>query len=110
MAQSKLLIHPSDGGNGVVHHVTPASAGWRYVGFELRKLRQGERCAVDTGDREVCAILISGKARFTADRFDSGIIGERRNVFEDPMRRWWRPALWLNEVAYHSLWRRPCKT
>ena len=82
MAQSKLLIHPSDGGNGVVHHVTPASAGWRYVGFELRKLRQGERCAVDTGDREVCAILISGKARFTADRFDSGIIGERRNVFE----------------------------
>jgi 5-deoxy-glucuronate isomerase len=64
MAQSKLLIHPSDGGNGVVHHVTPASAGWRYVGFELRKLRQGERCAVDTGDREVCAILIFGKARF----------------------------------------------
>jgi 5-deoxy-glucuronate isomerase len=82
MAQSKLLVHPSDGENGVVHHVTPASAGWRYVGFELRKLRLGGRCALDTANREVCAVLVSGKARFTADGFDSGTIGERRNVFE----------------------------
>ena len=44
MAQSKLLVHPSGNGYGVVHHVTPASAGWRYVGFELRKLKQAERC------------------------------------------------------------------
>ena len=27
----------------------------------------------------------------------------------DPMRRWWRPAIWQNEVAHHPLWRRPCK-
>ena len=40
MAQSKLLVHPSGNGYGVVHHVTPASAGWRYVGFELRKLNR----------------------------------------------------------------------
>ena len=82
MAQSELLIHPSDSGSGVIHSVTPANAGWRYVGFELRKLMQGGRCVVETGDREVCAVLISGKARFTGDGFDSGIIGERRNAFE----------------------------
>jgi 5-deoxy-glucuronate isomerase len=82
MAQSKLLIHPSIGENGVVHHVTPANAGWRYVGFELHKLRPGRCGTVDTNDREVCAVLICGKARFTADGFDSGTIGARRSVFE----------------------------
>ena len=29
--------------------------------------------------------------------------------FRDPMRWWWRPAIWQNEVAHHPLWRRPCK-
>jgi 5-deoxy-glucuronate isomerase len=82
MAQSRLLVHPSDHGNGAVHRVTPTTAGWRYVGFELRKLKEGERFAADTGDTEVCAVLVSGKARFTADGFDSGIVGDRRNAFE----------------------------
>ena len=30
--------------------------------------------------------------------------------FRDPMRRWSRPAIREHEVAYHPLWRRPCKT
>src|SRR5580693_7772259 len=30
--------------------------------------------------------------------------------FRDPMWRWSRPAIWQHEVAYHPLWRRPCKT
>jgi 5-deoxy-glucuronate isomerase len=84
MAQSKLLVHPSGNGYGVVHHVTPASAGWRYVGFELRKLKQAERVALDTGGTEVCAVAISGKARVLADGFDSGTIVDRRSVFEGP--------------------------
>jgi len=78
MAQSRLLVHPAEGG----HRITPASAGWRYVGFETRTLRAGQESALDTGDTEVCAVILSGKARVTAEGFDSGVIGERASVFD----------------------------
>src|SRR5271166_5935025 len=80
MAQSKLLVHAAPDGLG--HRVTPESAGWRYVGFETRALKAGARSTLDTGDREVCVVILGGKARVTANGFDSGTIGERRSVFE----------------------------
>ncbi len=79
---SKLLVHPSHAADGVSHRITPESAGWRYVGFEMRTLNAGARSKLDTEDKEVCVVILSGKARVTADGFDSGVIGERRNVFE----------------------------
>ncbi len=83
MAQSKLLVHPSaHGADGVGHRITPKSAGWSYVGFETRRLREGATSRLDTGGEEVCVVILSGKARVTAGGFDSGIIGERANVFE----------------------------
>jgi 5-deoxy-glucuronate isomerase len=82
MTQSKLLVHPANGADGVGHRVTPESAGWRYVGFEMRALRAGARTTLDTGDREVCIVILSGTARVTADGFDSGPIGERNSVFD----------------------------
>ena len=78
MAQSRLLVHPGDGG----HRITPESAGWRYVGFETRTLRQGATSSLDAGDKEVCIVILSGKARVTAEGFDSGTIGERASVFD----------------------------
>ncbi len=41
---SKLLVKPS-GRHGRVNHVTPQSAGWTYVGFDLHRLRPGETAA-----------------------------------------------------------------
>ena len=82
MAQSKLLVHPAKAADGVGHRITPESAGWRYVGFETRKLKQGAKSELDAGDREVCIVVLSGKARVTAGGFDSGVIGERRSVFD----------------------------
>ena len=82
MAQSKLLVHPAKAADGVGHRVTPENAGWRYVGFETRTLKQGAKSELDTGDREVCVVILSGKARVTAKGFDSGVIGERASVFE----------------------------
>ena len=64
MAQSKLLVHPAaDAADGVGHRITPASAGWRYVGFETRTLKQGAKSKLDTGGEEVCVVILSGKAR-----------------------------------------------
>ncbi|HSV00689.1 MAG TPA: 5-deoxy-glucuronate isomerase, partial [Roseiarcus sp.] len=82
MAQSKLLVHAAKSADGIGHRITPASAGWRYVGFETRALKQGTKSKLDTGGEEVCAVILSGKARVTAGGFDSGPIGERANVFD----------------------------
>lgn len=82
MAASNLLLRPRQSADGLVHRVTPGSAGWTYVGFEARDLKQGARHAAETGKTEACIVLLSGKARVTAKNFDSGVIGERANVFD----------------------------
>lgn len=41
---SKLLRRPT-GTHGLVHEVTASSAGWRYVGFSLHRLRRGDGAA-----------------------------------------------------------------
>jgi 5-deoxy-glucuronate isomerase len=53
---SSLVVHPDPDG-GVV--VTPESAGWDYVGFEVVNLRGG-RIEGDTGDRECCVVALAG--------------------------------------------------
>jgi 5-deoxy-glucuronate isomerase len=41
--------------------VTPASAGWSYVGFETLTLRPGEPVGRDTGTDEHCVVVIAGR-------------------------------------------------
>jgi 5-deoxy-glucuronate isomerase len=50
-----LLVRPS--GDGL--RVTPESAGWKYVGFEVLRLA-GTKATVETGDREVCVVVVEG--------------------------------------------------
>ncbi|MEX0448619.1 5-deoxy-glucuronate isomerase [Spiribacter sp. 221] len=78
---SDLLIKPS-AGSGRVHHVTPQSAGWSYVGFSLYRLSPGEIAHDHTGDTEVILVLVEGKARISGAGQDWGVLGERMNVFE----------------------------
>ena len=47
------LLRKPFGEHGKVHQITPESAGWRYVGFSLYRLRAGDSVAEATGDREV---------------------------------------------------------
>lgn len=76
------LLHKPFGAHGKVHDITPQSAGWRYVGFALHKLRAGDSVAEATGDREVILVMIEGKAAIQAAGRDWGVLGERMNVFE----------------------------
>ena len=78
---SKLLLK-ADRGHGRVAHVTPESAGWTYVGFDLYRLRPGERVAAGTGEREICLVFIAGKGRAGAGGRDFGLLGERMSPFE----------------------------
>lgn len=76
-----LLCKPF-GTHGKVHEITPQSAGWRYVGFSLYRLRAGESAAEATGDREAMLVMVEGKAAFHAAGRDWGELGERMDVFE----------------------------
>jgi 5-deoxy-glucuronate isomerase len=80
---SNLLIRPHQPeASRRVLHVTPASAGWTYVGFDLYHLRPGDAVAEITADREVVLVLIDGKAEITAGKQNFGTLGQRMSVFE----------------------------
>ena len=57
---SELLIKPAAG--VAVHDVTPASAGWSYVGFGLHDLQKGEVLSTAGTADEVCLVILSGDA------------------------------------------------
>ena len=78
---SHLLRKPF-GTHGEVHRITPQSAGWRYVGFSLYRLRAGETAAEATGENEAILVMVEGKARMEAAGQDWGVLGERMDVFE----------------------------
>ena len=76
------LLHRPFGRRGHVHDITPASAGWRHVGFGLYRLREGERAGEATGAREAILVVVEGKARMSVGGEAFGVLGERMGVFE----------------------------
>ncbi len=76
-----LLRRPS-GGSGKVHDITPAGAGWGYVGFGLYRLAPGAAAAEATGDREVILVLVEGHAQITGAGQDWGRMGDRMSPFD----------------------------
>ncbi|HEY1507495.1 MAG TPA: 5-deoxy-glucuronate isomerase [Solirubrobacteraceae bacterium] len=60
---SELLVHPGAArDDGSILEVTPASAGWGYVGFEVLALAPGFAARRETGGRELCVIVVDGTA------------------------------------------------
>ena len=78
---SRLLVKPQ-GPSGLVHDITPESAGWGYVGFQLWRLAPGETASGSLGDREAILVFVEGKGRVTGAGQDWGEMGERMDVFE----------------------------
>lgn len=76
------LIRKPFGSHGKIHEITPAGAGWRYVGFSLYRLRAGESAAEATGGMEAILVMVEGKATIIAAGQDWGELGDRMDVFE----------------------------
>jgi 5-deoxy-glucuronate isomerase len=76
------LLRKPFGTHGKVHEITPQSAGWRFVGFSLYRLRPGDSVTEATGDREVILVMVEGKAAIRAAGQDWGVLGDRISVFE----------------------------
>jgi len=75
-----LLVKPN-GDSGRVTHVTPDTAGWTYVGFDMHRLKPGETVSGAASDREVCLVWVAGKGKATAAGEDFGSVGGRMSPF-----------------------------
>ncbi|MDO8881397.1 5-deoxy-glucuronate isomerase [Pseudotabrizicola sp.] len=78
---SNLLIKPQ-GLVGKVHDITPESAGWGYVGFQLYRLETGDTASGALEDREAIFVFVEGKGQFSGGGHDWGVRGDRLSVFE----------------------------
>jgi 5-deoxy-glucuronate isomerase len=61
--------------------VTPESAGWRYVGFEVLRLPGEKVAARDTGDTEVCVVVVEGSCDVRSQHGDWTELGGRETPF-----------------------------
>ena len=52
--------HPDK--NGEVQKITPKTANWEYVGFEMYHLQEEQGLTFDTENTETCFVLVAGKA------------------------------------------------
>jgi 5-deoxy-glucuronate isomerase len=80
---ASLLVKPDLAHTaGQVHRITPESARWRYVGFEVFDLTAGRTLERSLPEREQCLVLLSGRAAVRVGDQDLGVIGVRRTPFE----------------------------
>ncbi len=96
---SKLRARPeSPDADGRVIHVTPESAGWKHVGFDVHRLAPGQTVSKPTGDREVCLVMVTGRAQCGVGDADFGEVGARMSLFEGA-----KP--WSVFVPRETVWR-----
>ncbi len=85
MADLIVGIKEQPDADGSVVKVTPESAGWEYVGFEVLRLKDGRTIERRADGEEVCLVLLSGYCTIsTADGDEWRDIGGRDSVFEGP--------------------------
>lgn len=62
--------------------VDPAASGLRHAGLEVHRLAAGTRLRRETGAREVCAVLLAGRADVRTEGGAWQGIGARQHLFE----------------------------
>lgn len=72
-----------EAGESVVQ-VTPESAGWKYVGFEVVRLEPGQSLERATDDREICVVFLRGRGQVFAGENQWTDLGERESPFDGP--------------------------
>jgi 5-deoxy-glucuronate isomerase len=105
-----LLRRPT-GTQGLVHDITPESAGWGYVGFALHRLGPGESATGRLAGRETILVLVEGRATMEAGAVRFGELGERMDVFDgDPVQGGAKPhaAYVPPDTAWSAAATSPC--
>lgn len=79
---SHLLIKARHTGREIVN-VTPAIAGWSHVGFRVVRLKTGEAETVQTGNHELCLVVLTGTVEVEVDSQTYSHLGARNSVFDE---------------------------
>jgi 5-deoxy-glucuronate isomerase len=76
----KSSIEAAKDGNRLT--ITPETANWEYVGFQVYSLTKGEKLKMDSETQEVCIVLLQGKANVATKDKSWENIGKRMSIFE----------------------------
>ena len=65
-----LLVRPLPEASdpGLLLDITPESAGWEYISFQVRKLGAGDEWSFNTGENELALVLFSGDLGVSSPR------------------------------------------
>ena len=91
---------------GRIQSITPQNAHWHYVGFEVVQLSAGQSQRYPVGEQqELCAVVLSGRARLQSATLNFDNIGERLSVFADvaPYALYLPAGDWLELTALTEL-------
>ena len=67
---------------GCIQKITPQSANWDYVSFEVHQLKAGQSKTFSSDDQETCMVIVSGFADVATKEVSWKNLGERTSVFE----------------------------
>src|ERR1700731_4450511 len=76
-----LIVHPDNAAEtDVIVAVTPETAGWDYISFQLRRLSAGRSWSFATGDYEAAIVVLSGRISVASDKGQWSHVGKRESV------------------------------
>lgn len=77
-----LLVKPTEGEvSGVYQSVRREEAGWEFLNFEARLVKEGQVWEGETGENEYALILLGGNYRVESNRGDWRTVNGRKGVF-----------------------------
>ena len=79
---SPLLAKAAPSGREIVN-VTPERAGWIHVGFRAVRLAAGDTEVIDTAQRELCLVVLTGVVSVEVDGQLYADLGGRSSVFDE---------------------------
>ena len=75
------ILAKADKGNPVYQSITAGEAGWEYLNFQARKLKQGEKWTSNTGENELLIVLMGGDFSVQSEIGNWKTENGRRDVF-----------------------------
>lgn len=76
-----LLSHPSGKSEGEYQSITTDEAGWEHLNFGARKLKKGGKWNHNTGNHEICIVLLGGSFSISSKWGKWITENPRENVF-----------------------------
>ncbi|MBU0474626.1 MAG: 5-deoxy-glucuronate isomerase [Bacteroidetes bacterium] len=80
-SKCKLLVHPKVDENGTYHNITSEEIGWKALNFGAKVLKAGDSWKHNTGEDEMCIVLLGGKFSLSSKWGEWVTENSRKDVF-----------------------------